>query len=151
MDIKKDIEFIENQVNYLDRSHKGLIKEWKRVKGATWSGISSDDLIYMQMDRWIKFYDDLREHLSKKQFSEQELNDAIKALKGLTYIKMKRFDEDEPSKFKRTLYTVLVFPRQRHYKKKLKSLKSLIDKMGVRVYELKKLRYQIEGYYFDGL
>lgn len=151
MDIKKDIEFIDNQVTYLERYHENLLKEWKRVKGAKWSGIAEDDLIYMQLDRWIKFYEDLKIHLQKKSFAEAEMNESISNLPSLSYTKMRTFEEDEPSKFKRLIFTALIFPRKRHYSKKLKALKTLIDDMGLQVYQLKKLRYKIEGYYFDDL
>jgi hypothetical protein len=151
MDIKKDIEFIDNQVNYLERYHESLLKEWRRVKGAKWSGIAEDDLIYMQLDRWIKFYEDLKIHLQKKSFAEEEMNTSISKLPSLFYTKMRSFEEDEASKFKRVISTLLVFPRKLHYKKKLAELKLLIDQMGEQVYSLKKLRYKIEGYYFDDL
>ena len=86
--IEKDIEFIKNQVNYLDTFQQRIFKALKDLKsGSSWKGLSGDESIYIDIDRWLKSYTTLKDHLYQKEVIDEELKESLSKLPQLVFTK----------------------------------------------------------------
>lgn len=151
MDIKKEIEYLENQVSYLDRYHEAIVKEWKKTKSfkVKWEGLNDDHIIYLQLDRWIVCYADIKTYLQKKEIHDADILAHIHALPQIQYQKITPYYMENLNKGKKLLQK-LIFPlRLNHNLKKIKAFQTDIQLIGDTVYQLKKIRYNLESYYLN--
>ena len=67
--IEKDIEYIKIQVNYLVAFQQKINKAFGNLKSYStyWSGPKQEEHVYVEIDRWLKCYTQLRQHLSDKE------------------------------------------------------------------------------------
>jgi hypothetical protein len=153
VDIKKDIEFIDNQVTYLDRYHQNILIEWNKIKGweVQWNGLPKDHLIYLQLDRWLTCYNELKKHLQDRTLADEKLLEAIRALPPFVYSTIPPYSDFKFSKVKETLQRIIFPLRLKENKKNIKNFIETTEDMGELVYRLKKIRYALESYYYDGV
>lgn len=153
--IEKDIEFIKNQVNYLLTFQKKINNAFTDLKSFStyWKGPGEEEAVYTEISRWLKCYQQLKAYLSDKEVIDAELNQQLKELPSLTFVKPVD-SKEEISKAgggKKFMYTVLPPYRISFNKKKVKAIESQIVDYKLWVDRLRKLSYQIESVYTDGI
>ena len=124
--IEKDIEFIKNQVNYLDTFQQRIFKALKDLKsGSSWKGLSGDESIYIDIDRWLKSYTTLKDHLYQKEVIDEELKESLSKLPQLVFTKPLSTKEFLKKKggFTRFMYAAMPPFRTGFNKKRVKDTK----------------------------
>tara|TARA_Y100000589_G_C26895477_1_gene523965 strand:- start:10 stop:483 length:474 start_codon:yes stop_codon:yes gene_type:complete len=154
LNIEKDIEFIKNQVNYLDSFQKRIFKALKDLKSISyWKGLLGNELIYEDIDRWLKSYSTLKIHLSEKEVINEELKAELKKLPKLSFEKPLSTSEflKNKGRFVRFLYVVLPFFRTNINKKRVKEIENQLLSYKTWGNQLRKLSFQIEQVYTEGI
>ncbi|MBO73139.1 MAG: hypothetical protein CMD35_05910 [Flavobacteriales bacterium] len=152
--IEKDIEFIKNQVNYLDTFQQKNFDALKDLKSiSSWKGLLKDELIYIDIDRWLKSYSSLKNHLSEKEVIDEELKARLSELPHLNFEKPLSTKEFLKSKgaFSRFLYVILPFFRVNLNKNRVKEIEKQLVNYKQWGGQLRKLSFQIERVYTDGI
>ena len=152
--IEKDIEFIKNQVNYLDTFQQRIFKALKELKSmSSWKGLLGNELIYADIDRWLKSYSTLKNHLYQKEVIDEELKSKLNNLPQLDFEKPLSTKDFLKSKggFTRFMYAVIPFFRTSINKKRVKEIEDQLLKYKNWGDQLRKLSFQIESVYTDGI
>tara|TARA_B100000674_G_scaffold57075_1_gene39775 strand:- start:18008 stop:18481 length:474 start_codon:yes stop_codon:yes gene_type:complete len=152
--IEKDIEFIKNQVNYLDTFQQRIFKALKELKSmSSWKGFRGDEFIYADIDRWLKSYSTLKSHLCQKEVIDEELKSKLNNLPQLDFEKPLSTKDFLKSKggFTRFMYVVIPFIRTSINKKRVKEIESQLLSYKNWGEKLRKLSFQIERVYTDGI
>lgn len=152
--IEKDIEYIKNQVNYLDTFQQRIFKALKELKsGSSWKGISGDELIYTDINRWLKSYSTLKNHLYQKEVIDAELKTALSKLPQLIFNKPLSTKEFLKSKggFTRFMYAAMPPFRTGFNKKRVKEIEKQLLEYKSWGEKLRKLSFKIESVYTDGI
>ena len=152
--IEKDIEFIKNQVNYLDTFQKRIFSALKDLKSVSyWKGVLGNELIYKDIDRWLKSYSTLKNHLSEKEVIDEGLKADLKKLPKLNFEKPLSTSEYLKSKggFIRFLYVAVPFFRTNLNKKRVKEIENQLLRYKTWGNQLRKLSFQIERVYTEGI
>lgn len=152
-DIKTDVEYVKNQLLYLEQYQQKLIAKSKQLNAfkIKWHGPAESESIYKEVDRWVKCFNQLGEHLAGKEIPD----DAIKQLQSgwgvLVFNKPSTVEEDQIKGIKKIAYAALPFYRIALNKKKVKSIMGQIKAFSDRASVLKNLAYKVEAFYMDGL
>ncbi|MAS52670.1 MAG: hypothetical protein CMD20_05655 [Flavobacteriales bacterium] len=152
--IEKDIEFIKNQVNYLDTFQQRIFKALKELKSmSSWKGLLGDELIYADIDRWLKSYSTLKNHLCQKEVIDEGLESKLNNLPQLDFDKPLSTKDFLKSKggFTRFMYAVIPFFRTRTNKKRVKEIENQLLNYKNWGDQLRKLSFQIERVYTEGI
>ena len=154
LNIEKDIEFIKNQVNYLDTFQQRIFRALKDLKSmSSWKGLLGDELIYTDIDRWLKSYSILKNHLYKKEVIDEELKSELNSLPQLKFEKPLSTKDFLKRKggFTRFMYIIIPFFRTSVNKKRVKEIESQLLNYKNWGDQLRKLSFQIESVYTDGI
>jgi hypothetical protein len=152
--IEKDIEFIKNQVNYLDTFQQRIFVALKALKSiSSWNGFSSNEIIYQDIDRWLKSYSTLKNHLSEKEVIDEDLRTELKKLPKLDFEKPLSTSDFLKRKggFTRFLYIVLPFFRTNLNRKRVKEIENQLLDHRTWGNELRKLSFRLERVYTEGI
>lgn len=152
--IEKDIEFIKNQVNYLDTFQQRIFTALKDLKSmSSWKGVLGNELIYKDIDRWLKSYSTLKNHLSEKEVIDDGLRIELKKLPKLYFEKPLSTSDFLKRKgaFTRFLYLVVPFFRTSLNKKRVKEIENQLLDYKTWGNKLRKLSFQIERVYTEGI
>jgi hypothetical protein len=152
--IEKDIEFIKNQVNYLDTFQQRIFKALKDLKLiSSKNGLLSNELIYKDIERWLKSYTTLKNHLYNKEVIDERLKSDLHNLPQLDFEKPQSTKTFLKSKgrFIRLMYVIVPFFRKRVNKKRVEEIENQLLSYKSWGSELRKLSFQIESVYTDGI
>lgn len=152
--IEKDIEYIKNQVNYLDTFQQRISKALKELKSvSSWKGISSDEQIYDAINRWLKSYTTLKNHLYQKDVIDIQLKKSLSKLPQLIFNRPLSTKEHlkEKSAFIRFLYTTIPPYRAGLNRGRVKEIEMQLLEYKEWGEKLKKLSFKIESVYTDGI
>ncbi len=152
--IEKDIEYIKNQVNYLDTFQQRIFKALKQLKsGSSWKGISGDEPIYADINRWLKSYTTLKNHLYQKEVIDDELRSSLSKLPQLVFNKPDSTKDFLKKKggFTRFMYTTIPPFRKGFNKKRVKEIEKQLTEYKTWGEQLRKLSFKIESVYTDGI
>ena len=152
--IEKDIEYIKNQVNYLDTFQKRIAQALKELKsGSVWKGLSSDEPIYLDINRWLKSYSTLKMHLYQKDVIDKELRDSLSKLPQLVFKKPLSTKDSlkEKGGFTKFLYSIVPPFRTGFNKRRVKEIEKQLLEYKEWGEKLRKLSFQIERVYTDGI
>jgi hypothetical protein len=83
--------------------------------------------------------------------ADEKLMDAIRALPPFIYSTIPPYSDFNFSKGKQTLHSIIFPLRLSQNKKNIKNFIETTEDMGELVYRLKKIRYALESYYYDGV
>lgn len=152
-DIKKDVEYIFTQLDYLKKYDKKIADEVRQIKSLSkyWSGFREDEPIYQEIARWLKCYESLRNHISSKSFSENEIHELIDDLTELSFDKPSTTKEDELKGMARFAYYAVPGVRLIKNKKKIKGVVNQHKNYQNKLKLLNTLAFKIEAYYFDDI
>ena len=152
--IEKDIEFIKIQVNYLDTFQQKNFKSLKELSSiSSWTGLRGNELIYEDIGRWLKSYSRLKNHLYEKEMIDEGLKLELKRLPKLDFKKplsTKDFLKNKGG-FTRVMYIVIPFFRTSVNKKRIKEIENQLLNYKNWGDSLRKLSFQIESVYTDGI
>jgi hypothetical protein len=152
-DIKSDVEYVKNQLDYLEQYQVRISDESTGLNSFSvkWNGPQEQELIYKEIDRWLKCYNQLGEHLKIKDIPD----DQIKLLQAdwvpSNFEKPTSYEKDAVVGFKRFAYTVFPFYRIAYNKEKSKLIKEQVVGFSYFVGLLRKLAYKVEAFYMDGV
>jgi hypothetical protein len=153
--IEKDIEYIKNQVNYLDTFQKRIFNALKELKGGStyWKGITGDETIYVEINRWLKSYSTLKNHLYQKEVIDPELRSALNNLPQLVFTKPIASIEVLKGKgsFIKFMYKAMPPYRIQFNKKRVLEIEGQLNEYKNRADQLRKLSFKIESVYTDGI
>lgn len=152
--IEKDIEYIKNQVNYLDTFQQRISKALKELKSvSSWKGISSDEQIYDAINRWLKSYTTLKNHLYQKDVIDIQLKKSLSKLPQLIFNRPLSTKEHLKGKsaFIRFLYTTIPPYRAGLNRGRVKEIEMQLLEYKEWGEKLKKLSFKIESVYTDGI
>ncbi len=152
--IEKDIEYIKNQVNYLDAFQQKIFKALKDLKSvSSWKGLSGDELIYTDINRWLKSYLTLKNHLYQKEVIDSDLKYALSKLPELEFTKPLSTKEYLNSKgaFFKFIYLAIPPFRTGFNKKGVKEVEKQLLEYKSCGEKLRKLSFKIESVYTDGI
>lgn len=152
--IEKDIEYIKNQVNYLDTFQQRIFKALKELKnGSSWKGLSGDEPIYADINRWLKNYSTLKNHLYQKEVIDDELRSSLSKLPQLVFNKPLSTKDFLSKKggFARFMYSVIPPYRTGFNKKRVKEIEKQLSEYKSWGDKLRKLSFKIESVYTDGI
>lgn len=153
--IEKDIEFIKNQVNYLDTFQKRISKavlSFKKI-GIYKKGFEGDELIFTEIKRWLKSYSTLKTHLIEKKIIDAEIREALIKLPDLTLIVPEKSKSliAEQGALAKLSYSIFPFYRTNFNKKQIKLVKNQIEEYEKWGNALRKISYGIERVYTEGI
>lgn len=152
--IEKDIEYIKNQVNYLDTFQQRIFKALKELKsGSSWKGLSGDETIYADINRWLKSYSTLKNHLYQKDVIDDDLRGALSKLPQLVFSKplsTKDFLKQKGG-FVKFMYAVIPPYRTTFNKRRVKEVEKQLKEYKNWGEQLRKLSFKIESVYTDGI
>ena len=154
LNIEKDIEFIKNQVNYLDSFQNRIFKALKELKSTTyWKGVLGNESIYEDIDRWLKSYSILKIHLSEKEVIDEGLKTELKKLPKLSFEKpLSTFEFlQRKGRFVRFLYVAIPFFRTNVNRKRVGEIENQLLSYKAWGNQLRKLSFQIEQVYTEGI
>tara|TARA_B110000211_G_C14078923_1_gene553529 strand:+ start:2627 stop:3103 length:477 start_codon:yes stop_codon:yes gene_type:complete len=153
--IEKDIEYIKIQVNYLVAFQQKINNAFGDLKSYStyWSGPKQEEHVYIEIDRWLKCYTQLRQHLSDKEVIDSEIRSDLKELPALGFKKPTKSEIDIAAKsgFTKFMYKAVPPYRISFNKKKVKEIEIQIKDYKVWVEKIRKLSFQIENVYTDGI
>ena len=153
--IEKDIEYIKIQVNYLVAFQQKINKAFGNLKSYStyWSGPKQEEHVYVEIDRWLKCYTQLRQHLSDKEVIDQSIKSDLDCLPSLDFRKPTKSEVDLETKssLSKFIYKVVPPVRISFNKKKVKQIEVQIKDYKVWVEKIRKLSFQIESVYTDGI
>lgn len=153
--IEKDIEFIKNQVNYLDTFQKRIAKALKELKskGVYRKGFLGDEAVFTDVNRWLKSYATLKNHLAQKEVIDEELRSSLQLLPQLIFNKPEKSKVlvAEKGGFVKFLYAAFPPYRKAFNKKIFKEVEDQISEHKKWGDKLRKLSYKIESVYTDGI
>jgi len=151
--IKTDIEYVKNQLDYLEQYQIQILDKSKSLNSfaVKWHGPKSDEAIYKEIDRWVKCYNQLGEHLKVKNIPEKEISVLQTAWSAFVFQKPTSYAQDGIKGFKKVAYTVFPFYRISYYKKKSKGIKKQILGFSKEITRLKTLAFKVEAFYMDGV
>lgn len=153
--IEKDIEFIKNQVNYLDTFQKRISKAVQALKsqGVYKSGFAGDELIFTEITRWLKSYSTLKTHLIEKKIIDTELREALLKLPELQLIipENSKVLIAQKGAFVKVAYSIFPFYRSTFNKKQVNLVKGQIEEYKKWGNALRKISYGIERVYTEGI
>jgi hypothetical protein len=152
--IEKDIEFIKNQVNYLDTFQQRIFEALKDLKSmSSWKGFSGNELIYTDIDRWLKSYSTLKNHLSEKEVIDDSLRVELKKLPKLDFEKPISTIDFLKRKggLIRFLYVVVPFFRTNLNRGRVKEIENQLLSYKNWGEQLRKLSFKIERVYMEGI
>lgn len=153
--IEKDIEFIKNQVNYLDTFQKKITVAFSKLENLStyFKGPQQDERVYIEIDRWLKCYLQLREHLTKKNIIDDGLKKEFGELPLLNFIKPTISENEikEKGGAAKMLYSIFPPYRISYNKKKVKQIKTQINEYKHWVEKMRKLSFNIERVYTEGI
>ena len=153
--IEKDIEYIKIQVNYLVAFQQKINKAFGSLKSYStyWSGPKQEEHVYVEINRWLKCYTQLRQHLADKEVIDSSVRSGLDELPVLDFIKPTKSEIDIETKsgFAKFMYKVVPPYRISFNKKKVKEIEIQIKDYKVWVEKIRKLSFQIESVYTDGI
>lgn len=153
--IEKDIEFIKNQVNYLDTFQKRIYTALTDLKnkGVYWKGFTGDELIFTEINRWLKSYATLKNHLTQKEVIDEELRKSLTELPQLVFTKPEQSKVLLQKKGGAAKFFYTVFPpyRKSFNRKIFKGVEAQITEHKKWGEKLRKLSFKIESVYTDGI
>jgi len=152
--IEKDIEYIKNQVNYLDTFQQKIFKALKVLKsGSSWKGLQSDEPIYADINRWLKSYSTLKNHLYQKEIIDEGVRQSLSGLPQLVFNKPLSTKDllKQKGGFIKLLYAVLPPYRTSFNRKRVKEIESQLLEYKTWGEKLRKISYRIESVYTDGI
>jgi hypothetical protein len=118
-----------------------------------WSGPKQEEHVYVEIDRWLKCYTQLRQHLSDKEVIDDEVRSSLSSLPVLVFTKPTKSEEDISTKggFSKFMYKAVPPYRISFNKKKVKLIELQIKDYKIWVDKIRKLSFQIENIYTDGI
>jgi len=153
--IEKDIEFIKNQVNYLVTFQKKINKAFGELQSypTYWNGPEQEEAVYVEINRWLKCYSQLRVYLSDKEVIDSDLRVSLDSLPALGFIKPSKSDDDILKKgtVSKFMYKAVPPYRISFNKKKVKEIETQIINYKVWIEKLRKLSFRIESVYTEGI
>jgi len=153
--IEKDIEFIKNQVNYLGTFQQKINKAFGELQSYStyWNGPEQEEAVYIEINRWLKCYTQLRKYLSDKEVIDSELKLSIESLPVLGFVKPSRSEEDilKKGSVSKFMYKTVPPYRISFNKKKVKEIEIQIVNYKVWVEKLRKFSFRIESVYTEGI
>ena len=153
--IEKDIEYIKIQVNYLIAFQQKINKAFGGLKSYStyWSGPKQEEHVYIEIDRWLKCYTQLRQYLYDKEVIDSSVKCDLDELPSLGFRKPTKSEIDFETKtnFARFIYKVVPPVRISFNKKKVEEIETQIKDYKVWVEKIRKLSFQIESLYTDGI
>ncbi len=151
LNIAEDIEYIRNQVNYLDNFSKKVDEESKRYFGFKnyWDGIPLDAPIYPHIDKWMVNYRKLLTHIHAQRY-EQEVMELVTALNEIQFNKPTLSTEDVKHfpLSKKVLYFCVLPYRYYYNSAKVKQVKTKLNEFTEAMQVAKKLVLRLEQHYF---
>lgn len=153
--IEKDIEYIKIQVNYLVAFQQKINKAFGELKSYStyWSGPKQEEHVYIEIDRWLKCYTQLRQHLYDKEVIDSSVKSDLDELPCLVFSKPTKSETDLETRsgFAKLMYKVVPPFRFSLNKKKVKEIEIQIKDYKIWVDKIRKLSFQIENVYTDGI
>lgn len=153
LDIKKDIEYVNTQILFLETYIKKIKKVQAKLKslGKYWSGLSKQEPVYKEISGWLTNYAQLKKHIQSKVIHDVEVNRMLAELPDLNFSIPTSFQEDKLSGFKSFSYQVLPPFRMSYNAKKVKQIALQIEAFETALMKMKSISFKIEGYYMDGV
>lgn len=151
--IKTELEYVQNQVAYLEKYQVKIQDALRPLNtfSRKWNGLGKEELVYKEIDRWLKCYEQLSSQVKMKQLSDETLQALIHQLPAVKFVKPTNFNEDAIKGVKGFLYKVLPPYRIAYNKRKIKEVKTQVASFAQFLKEMKSLSYKIEAYYMDGV
>lgn len=151
--IKTDIEYVRNQLEYLKQFHVQILNKSKYLKSFStkWHGPKKDEAIYKEINRWIKCYNQLADHLKVKNVPDEEVKALQSKLDVFVFTKPTNFNQDAVKGFKKFAYKALPFYRIAFNKEKAKQIKMQILSFSKATASLNTLAFKVEAFYMDGV
>lgn len=153
LDIKKDIEYVNTQIIYLETyilKIKNVLSKLKSF-GKYWNGPTKQELIYKEINGWLINYGKLKKHLEGKVINDIEVNRMLADLPNLSFEIPTSFQEDKVTGIKSLAYQIVPPFRLSYNSKKVKEIISQVDAFETALMKMKSLSFKIEGYYMDGV
>ena len=152
-DIRTDIEYVKNQLDYLEQYQLQLLSKSKPLNSfkVKWNGPKQDEAIYKEVDRWVKCYNQLGEHFKVKIIPNEEIKALQATWSPLAFQKPSSLKEDSVIGFRKYAYKMLPFYRIAYNKAKSKQIKLQILKFSKAISVLKSLAFKVESFYMDGV
>ncbi len=152
-DIKADIEYVRNQLDYLTQYQVKIVSKCKSLDRfvVKWKGLSKDELVYKEIERWVKCYNQLGSHLKTKVIPENEVQALQNQVFYFEFIKPSSVEEDGLTGVLRVCYQVIPAYRLLYNKKKTKKIKKQVAHFSELIASLNTLAYKIQAFYTDGL
>jgi len=152
-DIKSDVEYVKNQLDYLEQYQVKILDESTGLNSfaVKWSGPLEQEHIYKEIERWLKCYNQLGEHLKVKDIPDNQIKQLQSDWTPSVFEKPTTYKKDAIIGFKRFAYTVFPFYRIAYNKNKSKLIKDQVVGFSDIVGLLRKLAYKVEAFYMDGV
>ena len=151
LNIAEDLEYIRNQVNYLDNFSKKVEEESKDYFGFKnyWSGIPLDAPIYPHIDKWMVNYKKLVTHVHSHTY-ELEIMELVNSLNDIHFSKPSLSAEDVKTFpiWKKFLYFIILPYRWYYNSGKVKQVKIKLKEFKQAMEISKKLVIRLEQHYF---
>ena len=153
LDIKKDLEFVQTQLHYLDKYLSKVEAAEKRYSGGGrwWTGPALKHELYDEIERWLKSYNRLEDHMKKKLIADSEITSAIAGIPSLSFVRPLHVSEEDVKGFKKFSYLIFPFYRAWLNKRKIKMLTKQVRQYQFAFALIKKAAFRIEAYYLDGV
>ena len=153
LDIKKDLEFVETQLQYLDKYLTKVEAAERKYRGGGrwWKGPSAKHELYDEIERWLKSYRRLEDHMKRKMIADHEIAGALAQIPSLNFVRPLHVDEEGVKGFKKFSYTVVPFYRASINNKKIKAISDQVKQYQLAFSLIKKAAFKIEAYYMDGV
>lgn len=151
--IKSDLEYVQNQVAYLEKFQIKIQTALKPLSSFSrkWNGLKEEELVYKEIDRWLKCYQQLHAQLKIKVLSDIEVQKLITSLPEVAFVKPTSLKEDNLTGLKKVLYMVIPPYRIAYNKKKIRLVKKQVLDFAAYMKLVKSLSFKIEAYYMDGV
>jgi hypothetical protein len=153
LDIKKDIEYVNTQIIYLEtyiQKIKNVLSKLKSFR-KYWSGPSQQELVYKEITGWLSNYSKLKKHMESKVIHDVEVNRMMSELPNLEFVKPSTYQEDHLIGFKSIAYQVFPPFRISYNSKKVKQIVEQVNDFETALLKMKSISFKIEGYYMDGV
>lgn len=151
--IKSSFEYVQNQVAYLEKFQLKIQSAIKLLSSFSkkWNGLQDDELVYKEIERWVKCYQQLHQQLKIKVLTDVEIQKLITSLPEVTFVKPTLTHEDNLKGVKKVLYTAIPPYRIAYNKKKIGLVKKQVQDFASYMKLVRSLSFKIEGYYMDGV
>jgi hypothetical protein len=152
-DILTDVEYVKNQLAYLEGYQVQILTKSNYLNSfsSKWNGLKEDEVIYKEIDRWLKCYNQLSTHLKVKVIPDEEVKVSQSVLEPFVFYKPVSSAQDNLKGFSKFGYSALPFYRIAFNKRNIKVIKNQILNFKQATTLLKSLAFKVEAFYMDGV